>query len=96
MIEYIIFLTTVLGIFVIRHHSYFGVQQPSVQHYRTHTLNPIVFCGVSTLIIISSAIGHRTEVGTIILFLGVGAILYRTRWWQKFSGRSDEDLLNET
>ena len=91
MTEYSIYLVTVWGLLKLRFSTRSVHTRLEPVHYRTHILNPLIFCCVSVLIIIQSAISHIVQGLIIILFFaGVGVIYRSDCWWRLVQTGSTE------
>jgi amino acid transporter len=80
MLEYLVFFTTVLGVFVLRFRS-----ANDGETYRAWTLNPIIFSIISGAILLSSIVSHPWLALSIVLLVVTGTVLSRTSWWQNIS-----------
>lgn len=83
MIEYVVYLTTVSGVLLLRFRTPSADKEPLSRLYLTPIFNPTVFCCVAALIVIRSAIAHVLQALIIILILGTGSLVCRSSWWQK-------------
>jgi hypothetical protein len=83
MVEYVVYLTTVSGVLVLRFRSRSADKEPHSGLYRTSIFNPLIFCCVSALLVIRSAIAHMLQALIIILLFGTISLVYQSRWWQK-------------
>jgi len=83
MVEYVVYLATISGCLLFRFRSRSEDKEPRDEFYRTPIFNPLIFCCVSALIVIRSAIAHVLQALIIILFFGIGSLIYRSKWWQK-------------
>ncbi|KUJ16670.1 amino acid transporter [Mollisia scopiformis] len=81
MIEYVVYLTTVSGLLFLRFRRPLDANTLG-QMYLTPIINPIVFCSVASLMVIRSAIAHMIQALIILLILGAGILVYRSRWWR--------------
>jgi hypothetical protein len=86
MVEYVVYLTTVFGVLLLRFRPLSADKEPHNQLYLTPIFNPVVFCCVATLIVIRSAIAHVPQALIIILIFGTGSLVCRSSWWQKLVG----------
>ncbi|KAH0555984.1 hypothetical protein GP486_006072 [Trichoglossum hirsutum] len=79
LLEYFVFTLVVLSLFRLRRHS----PPPSHSHssagpkpvatvYRTRTLNPVVFCTLSTFLVARGVLVEPTQGVAIVVMLGVG------------------------
>jgi hypothetical protein len=85
MTELSVFVATVGGVFVLRSRSADPDKGPASGHYQTSIINPVIFCGIGTLIVIRSAIVHIFQALIIAVFFGAGSIIYRSTWWQRIA-----------
>jgi hypothetical protein len=85
MTELSVFVATVGGIFVLRSRPADPDKGPASGHYQTSIINPVIFCGIGTLIVIRSAIVHIFQALIIIVFFVTGSIIYRSIWWQRIA-----------
>jgi len=56
MAEYITYFITVIGVFVLRLHSDSRPSGNTLAFYHTSTVNPVIFCCISPLIVGQSAV----------------------------------------
>ena len=85
MVEYLVYLTSVSGLLVLR---FAADRQPLSRVYHTSIINPIIFSCVAALIVVRSAIAHVVQALVIVVLLGACSILYRSRWWNKLASPS--------
>jgi hypothetical protein len=92
MVEYIIYLTTVSGLLLLRLRARSPNMEPASRVYLTPIFNPIIFCCVAALIVLRSAIAHLVQALVILFLFGASTLLYRSRWWKKVVGLADAGL----
>ena len=80
MVEYIIYLASVAGVFRLRKLSPPESIETTRVTYRAPALSPIVFCCISTLIIIRSSLAHPVLAGVIAVLFGAGTAFYKSGW----------------
>ena len=88
MSEYMIYFATVSGLLKIRWGSQPLRRDLDVVSYRTPILNPLIFCGVSGLITIQSALSHWLSALFICCLLTSGTITFKSSWWQAIVTRN--------
>ncbi|KAI9769565.1 MAG: Y+L amino acid transporter [Geoglossum umbratile] len=83
--EYLIFFLTVLGVFRLRAlHQGDGFSPPSSDNtnrekrepYRTHTLNPVIFCVTSVILVTKGVVTDLRQGLAILLFIVCGWVFY--------------------
>ena len=82
MIEYVVYLATVSGLLLLRFRPRPADKDPLGGVYKTSLFNPVVFCCVATLMVVRSAVAHVIQAFIIVLVLGTGSLVYRSRWWR--------------
>jgi len=85
MVEYVVYLVAVSGVLLIRFRPRPADKEPGSGIYRTPIFNPIIFCSVTALIVLRSAVAHVLQALLIILIFGTGSIIYRSSWWRKMA-----------
>lgn len=83
MVEYVVYFTTVSGLLLLRFRSRFADKEPPIGLYHTSIFNPLIFCCVTALVVIRSAVAHVLQALIIIALFGVFSLVYQSRWWQK-------------
>lgn len=85
MVEYLVYLTTVSGLLLLR---FTANIEPRNKVYLTPICNPVIFSCVAALIVVRSAIAHTVQALVIVLIFGASSLLYRSKWWSKLVSTS--------
>ena len=86
MTEYLIYLVTVLGIWVIRHRS-LHTSEGAADSYHASNIHIVAFCAMSAFMITCSALANWVSILAVATFFVGGALVYRTQWWNRAVGR---------
>ena len=91
MIEYCCYLITVCGLLKIRGDAQFRQSRPS-KTYRASLSSPLIFCILSLLITVQSAIHHVTAAIAMLFFIIIGTIIFRLRIWQRVTAKEPGEI----
>ena len=86
MVEYCCYLVTVCGLLKVRGDARVKQSRPS-KTYQTSLSNPVIFCIMSFLITVQSAIHHVTAAVAILSFIIIGTIIFRLRIWPRVTAK---------
>lgn len=79
MAESIMLFAAVAGVLVLRRRA--RNIDPISLGYRTHVLNPIIYCVVSAVVVVRSVVRHPGQGVVIFIFNSVGLGVYRFKKW---------------
>ncbi|KAI9769479.1 MAG: Y+L amino acid transporter [Geoglossum simile] len=98
IVEYFVFILVVLSLFRLRRHPpssllhspTFVDFNPPATVYRTHTLNPVVFCVLSAFLVVRGVLVEPKQGAAVVVMLGVGwgVWLWKERKGGGASGRA--------
>ena len=90
MIEYCYYLVTVCGLLKIRSDAQVKQSRPS-KTYQTSLSNPLIFCIMSLLITVQSAIHHVAAAVAMLSFI-IGTVIFRLRTWQRVTAKKSGEI----
>ena len=91
MIEYCCYLVTVCGLLKLRGDAQVRQLRPS-KTYQASLFNPLMFCIMSLLITVQSAIHHVTAAIAMLFFIIIGTIIFKLRIWQRVTAKEPGEI----